>query len=82
MQNVPPEASLKMDLVEHKLKLLLDDSEDSMNSKCLMMKLQSDSSVCVTCFAILWLALKGESVSFPVADSLDATVSLSGVLFF
>ena len=28
--------------------------------------------MCVTCFAILWLALKGEGVSSPVADSLDA----------
>ena len=30
------------------------------------------TSVCVTCFAILWLALKGEGVSSMVATTLDA----------
>ena len=39
--------------------------------------------MCVACFAILWLALKGEGVFSPVADSLDAAaVDKSGALFF
>ena len=33
--------------------------------------------MCATCFAILWLALKGEGVSSPVADSLDAAAGLA-----
>ncbi len=36
-----------------------------------------DTSVCATCFAILWLALKGEGVSSPVAESLDAAAGLT-----
>ena len=36
-----------------------------------------DTSVCVTCFAILWLAIKGEGVSSPVADSLDAAAGFA-----
>ena len=36
-----------------------------------------DTAVCVTCFAILWMALKGEGVSSPVATSLDAAAGLA-----
>ena len=35
------------------------------------------TSVCVTCFAILWLALKGEGVSSMVATTLDAAAGLA-----
>ena len=31
-----------------------------------------DTVVCATCFAILWLALKGEGVSSPIATTVDA----------
>ena len=34
-------------------------------------------SACVTCFAILWLALKGEGVSSMVATTLDAAAGLA-----
>ena len=34
------------------------------------------TSVCVTCFAILWLAIKGEGVSSMVATTLDAAAGL------
>ena len=72
------------DSPSHKLKLLLDDSEDPLTSTHITAVTQLwsdifddeavwlDTSVCVTCFAILWLALKGEGVSSPVADTLDA----------
>ena len=36
-----------------------------------------DTRVCVTCFAILWLALKGEGVSSSVATTLDAAAGLA-----
>ena len=36
-----------------------------------------DTVVCATCFAILWMALKGEGVSSPVATSLDAAAGLA-----
>ena len=36
-----------------------------------------DTAVCATCFAILWMALKGEGVSSPVATSLDAAAGLA-----
>ena len=35
------------------------------------------TSVCVTCFAILWLAIKGEGVSSMVATTLDAAAGLA-----
>ena len=35
------------------------------------------TSVCVTCLAILWLALKGEGVSSMVATTLDAAAGLA-----
>ena len=35
------------------------------------------TSVCVACFAILWLAIKGEGVSSPVATTLDAAAGLA-----
>ena len=35
-----------------------------------------DTVVCATCFAILWMALKGEGVSSPVATTLDAAAGL------
>ena len=35
------------------------------------------TSVCVTCFAVLWLALKGEGVSSMVATTLDAAAGLA-----
>ena len=39
-----------------------------------------DTVVCATCFAILWLALKGEGASSPIATALDAAAGLrSGV---
>ena len=71
------------DSPSHQLKLLLDDSEDPSCTKhitavtqlwCEVLDKETvwlDTSVCVTCFAILWLAVKGEGVSSPVADSLD-----------
>ena len=77
------------DSPSHKLKLLLDDPEEPMNSMhitavtqlwCEILDDQNvwlDTSVCATCFAILWLALKGEGVSTPVADSLDAAAGLA-----
>ena len=34
------------------------------------------TSVCVTCLAILWLAIKGEGVSSMVATTLDAAAGL------
>ena len=36
-----------------------------------------DTRVCVTCFAILWLALKGEGVSSSAATTLDAAAGLA-----
>ena len=36
-----------------------------------------DTVVCATCFAILWLALKGEGVSSPIATTLDAAAGLA-----
>ena len=36
-----------------------------------------DTVVCATCFAILWMALKGEGVSSPVATTLDAAAGLA-----
>ena len=36
-----------------------------------------DTRVCVTCFAILWLALKGKGVSSSVATTLDAAAGLA-----
>ena len=85
------------DSPSHKLKLLLDDPEEPINSMhitavtqlwCEIFDDQTvwlDTSACATCFAILWLALKGEGVSSPVADSLDAAPGLadrSGALSF
>ena len=72
------------DSPSHQLKLLLDDSEDPSCSKhitavtqlwCEVLGQETvwlNTSVCATCFAILWLAVKGEGVSSPVADTLDA----------
>ena len=77
------------DSPSHKLRLLLDDSENPLASTHItaVTQLRSemfddetvwlDTSVCVTCFAILWLALKGEGVSSPVANSLDAAAGLA-----
>ena len=36
-----------------------------------------DTVVCATCFAILWLALKGEGVSSLIATTLDAAAGLA-----
>ena len=36
-----------------------------------------DTAVCAACFAILWMALKGEGISSPVATSLDAAAGLA-----
>ena len=36
-----------------------------------------DTVVCATCFAILWLALKGEGASSPIANTLDAAAGLA-----
>ena len=36
-----------------------------------------DTVVCATCFAILWLALKGEGVPSPIATTLDAAAGLA-----
>ena len=36
-----------------------------------------DTVVCATCFAILWMVLKGEGVSSPVATTLDAAAGLA-----
>ena len=67
------------DSPSHQLKLLLDDSEDPSCSMHITAVTQLwcdvfgketvwlDTSVCVTCFAILWLAVKGEGVSSPSA---------------
>ncbi len=72
------------DSPSHQLKLLLDDANDPSSSKRITAVTQLwceifgketvwlNTSVCVTCFAILWLAVKGEGVSSPVADTLDA----------
>ena len=72
------------DAPSHQLKLLLDDAKDPSSSKHITAVTQLwceifgketvwlNTSVCVTCFAILWLAVKGEGVSSPVADTLDA----------
>ena len=80
-----------VDSPSHKLKLLLEDSGEPHESEHItavtaVTQLWSeifdnqavwlDTSLCVTCFAILWLALKGEGVSSP-ADSLDAAAGLA-----
>ena len=36
-----------------------------------------DTAVCAACFAVLWMALKGEGISSPVATSLDAAAGLA-----
>ena len=72
------------------MKLLLEDVEDDpTNSEHITAVAQlwceifgSDAtwlntSVCVTCFAILWLAIKGDGVSSPVATTLDAAAGLA-----
>ena len=73
----------------HQLKLLLDDAKDPSSSKHITAVTQLwceilgdetvwlDTCLCVTCFAILWLAVKGEGVSSPVADTLDAAAGLA-----
>ena len=37
-----------------------------------------DTSVCATSLAILWLTMRGEGISSPVADTLDCAAGLSG----
>ena len=73
----------------HQLKLLLEDEDDPSCSEhitavtqlwCEMFGSEAawlNTSVCVTCFAILWLAGKGEGVSSPVAPTLDAAAALA-----
>ena len=73
----------------HQLKLLLEVTEDPSNSEHITAVtqlwceiFQSDNawlttSVCSTCFAILWLAIKGEGVSSMVATTLDAAAGLT-----
>ena len=70
----------------HKLKLLLEDPSQPPESEHITAVTQLwseifdnhaawlDTSLCATCLAILWLALKGDGVSSPVA-------SRSGALF-
>ena len=74
----------------HQLKLLLEEGEDDpTESEHITAVTQLwceifgdepawlDTRVCVTCFAILWLALKGEGVSSSVATTLDAAAGLA-----
>ncbi len=77
------------DSPSHQLKLLLEDEDDPSCSEhitavtqlwCEILHSESvwlNTSVCVTCFAILWLAVKGERVSSPVANTLDAAAGLA-----
>ena len=82
-EHAQPHEMYWMDLAilpSHQLKLLLDDSEDSSCSSTLLQLLrgarQRNGVVCVR-FAILWLAIKGEGVSSPVANTLDAAAGLA-----
>ena len=74
----------------HQLKLLLEDGEDDpTDSEHITAVTQLwceffgnepawlNTSVCVICFAILWLAIKGEGVSSSVATTLDAAAGLA-----
>ena len=74
----------------HQLKLLLEEVEDDpTESEHITAATQLwceifgdepawlDTRVCVTCFAILWLALKGEGASSSVATTLDAAAGLA-----
>ena len=77
------------DSPSHQLKLLLEETDDPSNSKHITAVTQLwceifnneetwlTTSVCVTCFAILWLAIKGEGVSSMVATTLDAAAGLA-----
>ena len=77
------------DSPSHQLKLLLEETDDPSNSKHITAVTQLwceifnneetwlTTSVCVTCFAILWLAIKGEGVSSMVATTLDAAAGLT-----
>ena len=69
------------DSPSHQLKLLLEETDDPSNSEHITAVTQLwceifnnedtwlTTSVCVTCFAILWLAIKGERVSSMVATT-------------
>ena len=71
------------------MKLLLEETDDPSNSEHITAVTQLwceifnnedvwlTTSVCVTCFAILWLAIKGEGVSSMVATTLDAAAGLA-----
>ena len=74
----------------HQLKLLLEHGEDDpTDSEHITAVTQLwceifgnepawlNTSVCVTCFAILWLAIKGDGVSSSVATTLDAAAGLA-----
>ena len=64
----------------HQLKQLLEETDDPSNSGHITAVTHHKwltTTVCVTCFAILWLALKGEGVSSMVATTLDAAAGLT-----
>ena len=77
------------DSPSHQLKQLLEETDDPSNSGHITAVTQLwceifnneetwlTTSVCVTCFAILWPALKGEGVSSMVATTLDAAAGLT-----
>ena len=77
------------DSPSYQLKLLLEDEDDPSCSEHITAVTQLwceifgseaawlNTSVCVTCFAILWLAVRGEGVSSPVATTLDAAAGLA-----
>ena len=81
------------DSPSHQLKQLLEETDDPSNSEHITAVTQlwceifnNEETwlttsvcvcVCVTCFAILWLALKGEGVSSMVATTLDAAAGLT-----
>ena len=79
-----------VDSPSHNLRLLLDDPSVPQESQHITAVTQLwsellgttdvwlDTSVCATSLAILWLAMRGEGISSPVAETLDCAAGLLG----
>ena len=78
-----------VDSPSHKLRSLLEESCQQQESEHMTAVTQLwsellgtqdvwlDTTLCATSLAILWLAMKGEGISSPVADTLDCAAGLS-----